>query len=667
MTLAAPNDISAIRRDAAAIRRWLRATTRASATLVEAAPGPVSPAALDVFVPEFDASYRWVAGDETAADHYRVLGHTGGAEGRWILSGDRITLRPLGGVLDDWARVMAACAAMAGHGTVVLMNHGALVPWRVDSEQVTPSGATIDLGGSHLVSTLTPNPSEFTGSVFFNTGGTEAANTTTLSADAVASATTVTVASASGIAVGDRISIRRGSLWATAREVAGKVGNVLTLDRPLLRPFVSGDGVVVVETCKDITIRGGGARISGTGDAVVMFVAGWDCHVEGLRVDSTMTYGMVFDIGTRDSTISKCVVDCNATSESAFQFDAVETCSIIDCHSERSASNNIVFASCINSHVVRGAHGRSVGDGMELTVLDETDTIGSRGCTVDGTAFVGNAGSGIRVQNGSSDNTFTGVDLSYNQGGVTFTAGACRNSLTGRARGNTQVAVLAAGSTTLGNRVDLSCDGHDVGVFQATGGADLLVGGSINDSSVVGSTASMIHADGAGTVVRVAGIRALTTRASAGQGFCQVTNGAEVEICGPSRYQSVTDFGIGVRVDSGLARISGLKVTAPAGYGIWLNGVAALVRQGDGCDFSGAGTPVQNTNGKINRGTVVLNGATPVAVAFSDTKATDRCKLNRKTPGGTMGHFSSGDPSAGVGFSVVGTALDTSVLEFEIG
>lgn len=55
------------------------------------------------------------------------------------------------------------------------------------------------------------------------------------------------------------------------------------------------------------------------------------------------------------------------------------------------------------------------------------------------------------------------------------------------------------------------------------------------------------------------------------------------------------------------------------------------------------------------------------AAEIGDTNAQDRLFITPKTAGGTpaAGVF-VGAPSAGVGFSVVGTAGDTSVYEYEI-
>lgn len=644
---------------------FLGPTTAAS---VAAAPGP---SGLQwVYVDEFDATYRWNLGSAVAVDGYRVLGHTAGQAGRWILDGAKITLSPLGAGLDDWARLAGAWTAMAYMGEV-WMNAGA---WRCDTEQVIPSGTTLQMtAGVTIASTLVANPPDFTGTVFFNDGGTTAVNLTTVAVDAGTDSSSLQVANAAAIAIGNRIIIRNSVAWATARQVVNKVGNVLTLDRPLLRPFIVGDGVAVIATARDITIRGNGATITGTGDAAMLFSAAWDCEVSGLNLDTTTTYGLVYDIASRDSIIDGCTVDGNLALESAYQIDSAESCDIVDCYSTRPANNNIVMAGSIDCHIMRGIHADAAADnGMLMTILDAGDTIGCRGCTADNVTFVGaGAGSGIRVINNSSDNTFTGCDFSYNQGGVTFTAGASRNAIVGgRARANTQVAVLAQGATALGNRViGMSCEGHVVGVFQATTGAELEIADlTIDDSAAVNPTQAMVLVSDANTVVRIIGVRAHTARTggSNSQTFVHVTATAKVFISGNSRYVAVSVNGAAVRVDSGVARISDFVAIVPGSFGLWLNGATGYARIGSNCDFSACGTPFQITAGAMNRGRVALTAAVAVAIAFGDTNATDDFFWSYETNVGATGIVISGAPVVGTGFNIVGIAGDTSFINYEI-
>lgn len=69
---------------------------------------------------------------------------------------------------------------------------------------------------------------------------------------------------------------------------------------------------------------------------------------------------------------------------------------------------------------------------------------------------------------------------------------------------------------------------------------------------------------------------------------------------------------------------------------------------------------------KITGGTLVLNGATPVVVLEPNVTATSFIGLSLKTVGGTVGPYQITAVTAGTGFSVTGTALDTSTLTYNV-
>lgn len=63
-------------------------------------------------------------------------------------------------------------------------------------------------------------------------------------------------------------------------------------------------------------------------------------------------------------------------------------------------------------------------------------------------------------------------------------------------------------------------------------------------------------------------------------------------------------------------------------------------------------------------GTLVLTGATPVVVANTSITATTRIQLTHNVPGGTPAFAWVSARSAGVSFTVTGTAGDTSTLAY---
>ena len=69
----------------------------------------------------------------------------------------------------------------------------------------------------------------------------------------------------------------------------------------------------------------------------------------------------------------------------------------------------------------------------------------------------------------------------------------------------------------------------------------------------------------------------------------------------------------------------------------------------------------------VTRGTFVLNGATPVTVSAPLTTANSCINFTLKTVGGTVGAYPVIQTiTAGTGFTVQGTAGDTSTYNFDI-
>lgn len=75
----------------------------------------------------------------------------------------------------------------------------------------------------------------------------------------------------------------------------------------------------------------------------------------------------------------------------------------------------------------------------------------------------------------------------------------------------------------------------------------------------------------------------------------------------------------------------------------------------------------QNTVLQVTIGTVTLNGATPVTVANTAVTATSQIQFTLKTVGGTVGASPAIQTiTPGTGFTVQGTASDTSIYNFMI-
>lgn len=69
---------------------------------------------------------------------------------------------------------------------------------------------------------------------------------------------------------------------------------------------------------------------------------------------------------------------------------------------------------------------------------------------------------------------------------------------------------------------------------------------------------------------------------------------------------------------------------------------------------------------KITGGTLVLTGATPVVVLEPNVGANSFIGLTLKTVGGTPAPYQITAITAGTGFTVTGTAGDTSTLNYQV-
>ena len=70
---------------------------------------------------------------------------------------------------------------------------------------------------------------------------------------------------------------------------------------------------------------------------------------------------------------------------------------------------------------------------------------------------------------------------------------------------------------------------------------------------------------------------------------------------------------------------------------------------------------------RVTSGTFIANGATPVTVAAANVTATSMILISLNTPGGTVGAIPAvATITAGTGFTVAGTASDTSTYNYLI-
>jgi hypothetical protein len=115
----------------------------------------------------------------------------------------------------------------------------------------------------------------------------------------------------------------------------------------------------------------------------------------------------------------------------------------------------------------------------------------------------------------------------------------------------------------------------------------------------------------------------------------------------------------------------GFLVTALLGIAAlaWAQGVRRIDTFGTGTQVTGIGAPCTvSCYFMLSSGTVTLNGATPVVVSATQVTANSTIVFTIKTAAGTV---SPNAPNVltitpGTGFTVGGTALDTSIYNFTI-
>ena len=636
---------------------------------LSAMPGPTPSKSQYTYVAEFDAIYGWAAGSVVPVDTFRVIGHTGGVAGRWILLDDGITMAPSRGA--TWTSLGAAMTALAYHGSITM----AAEAWTADVAVITPNGTHLIIReGATINGTIALSPGTIAqNAIFYNNGGTTAPTaSTTLTANAAAGAVQLALTSAVGFNVGSWFRILEGAAYTRTYKILTKVGNTITIDRPLRRPFTIAAAVVeAIPACRDITIEGNGVAITGQADACVQYASGVNCHLLDLfPALTTAKFQVVYDLGTRDSTMDSVHADSGGVIPTCILLANNEEVDLYDCTGIRAggagAPTNLFIPSSDNVRTWGGTFTVATNN-MTLAVEDASDPFGTRGASFHGTFFGNATGAGILVQNGSSDNTWVGVEVAFCQTGYTFAAGgnaANNNTLVGGViRGHSQVGILNA----LGDNFVQGVDFRDnlVGCATISAGTLAVTGGKAIDTVASGAQ-GLFLVSGATARLVLMGIQGSTTRNAVH--LVETAGGGFVQIGGGARY-----IGVGAN-DAGLfmngpstAHVDDFTVVAP--FGLYLNNAAAYCRRGDGVNVAGCATPYTVGPGAFNFGQVALNGNAAVAVGFGDTNAQDRFfySVVAFIGAAATGALAAGAPVAGVGFSIVAmVATDISTIDYEI-
>src|SRR3990167_2478200 len=560
------------------------------------APGPSAVETPTVYVDEFDACYRWTPGSVVVPDGFRVIAHTLGAAGRWILDGGAITLAPSRGA--TWTTLVAARAAMAYRGKIICAAEAWTADVGVTLVTNCPNGThEIWLPGATINGTIAFSPGTIAqNAIWYNNGGTTAPTAaTTLAVNAAIAATQLTLTSAVGFNVGGWFRILQGVAYTRTYKILAKVGDVITIDRPLRRPFTAAAAVVeAISAALDITIEGNGVQVTGQADALIQLASGVNCHFLDIHASWTgKGFGAVFDLGSRDCTMDNVSVDALGVTQTCFLLANTENIDLYDCIGIRAGVAGAPVGVCLsipssdNPHVWGGSFTESDGSVCILDVEDLTDIYGTRGGIFSGVYF-GNApaGNGCLVQNGSSFNTWVGCEFSYNQTGIGFANSAqapTANTVEGGvARGNAQAAVFAAMGTN--KIIGLNCAEGPVGCINVNNGATLECIGVQNlDTSAAAAAQSMFLVAGAGSVLIASGCVANTNRGA--HHMFETGAAAYLVITGGCRLVSTVANCAGLLMNAAsAARVDDFTVVSAGGVGVYPNNAAAPCRGGSNVD-----------------------------------------------------------------------------------
>ena len=252
--------------------------------------------------------------------------------------------------------------------------------------------------------------------------------------------------------------------------------------------------------------------------------------------------------------------------------------------------------------------------------------------------------------NGLHANTYDAVHGWYVRG--TLFDGCSARSCTG--------AGVAVDDGAVGTRVqNLDAAANQIMIDTTS---DLVIDGAKNTGT--GST---------GTVRLNAGSYSVTANKVTGVGVqFMVATGTTLHLsfsdfAGPASGQHVNG--------AGTWDINHTKITGDSGSNALYGAAGATVRIGAGCVFTGYVGTINRADATahFNRGTFVMTEATPQAIAFRGIVAEDayrhiggdKVKVTLRTVGGTPGPFGV-VITDGVGFTVTGTAGDTSTYDYEI-
>ena len=418
------------------------------------------------------------------------------AAAKWSGSG----IAPLYVPVMPWTAFMAIANANA-YIRPTQMGPGA---WTADVAVNMASGVHI-IGGPGVVINCTAGIlSDVTNAAFVAIGVAVGSNTT-LAANNVVGAKTISVVSllSGAIADGAIVQVRQGLRDLTYTVVGAPAGGgpyTVTLDRPVLMQFALGDTVFPYSSVpEDIRIEGRGMVITGAMDRFVELAQSFRCRVSGIRMlPTTAGPDLVasFDVGGYDNIFEDIEIDGIGTRGLGIALESVEKSAILNCRVSAVTSYGIALYDCCDCRV-DGCDATEAGNGIVLGT--DGGTVGCLDCVV--------------IDSTVRKSSVTGIVL----------------SLSSRCK-------VVACSSRFNATHGIQIDGGASNIFQACEGSDNTGSGLVGASAATGTVMSNCIADrnsGVGVNLDVpAEIANLSTQANVGNALYLNANAGLVHITG---------------------------------------------------------------------------------------------------------------------------------------
>lgn len=232
--------------------------------------------------------------------------------------------------------------------------------------------------------------------------------------------------------------------------------------------------------------------------------------------------------------------------------------------------------------------------------------------------------------------------------------------------------ITVATGTTTALMIDVTSDTQKRLIVDGNGKLLWGSGSATGDTNLYRSSANVLKTDdafeGATTITAGTGFVATTGGVTASAGNIAASAGNVTASGTMTAGTGITATTGNIAASSGNLSASG-TVTGGTGVIATTGGVTAtagdITATNGNVLISTIGKGLQVKTGSNARfGTLTLNGATPVVVSNTSVTADTGIFLTTKTAGGTPAFYWVSARSAGVSFSVTGTAGDTSVLNW---